>query len=213
MNKFVFLASVWVLSTSVQADNWRFSGYTTFGDIEANGSDITASLEGYYHSQNRLGRLTLMGEIDSARIGNVQADTTPFQVTQFGVAQRFPLGEQAAITLGYQNLFGFGESLENRPSIALQYVFQNGMYLSHRTRYHHTDYKLLNSTTRLDNVIGYQFNGYDAYFQHIHFTTEERDDFQLRLTKLNETFSPFVELRTQQDREYSAFVVGVNLNI
>ncbi|MGR5119326.1 hypothetical protein ACPV5Q_02550 [Vibrio astriarenae] len=213
MKKAILLFGLCALSPLASAGDWLFSGYTTIGDIEANGSNINASLEGYYHHQNKLGRLTFMGEIDGAHIGEVDAKTAPFQVTQFGVIQRFAIGEQAAISLGYQNLFGFGESLENRPSIALQYGFQNGVYLSHRTRYHHADYEKLSSTTRFDNVIGYHFKGIDTYLQHIHFSTEDRNDFQLRITKLSETFSPFIELRTQQDREYNALVLGVNLSI
>ncbi len=181
--------------------------------MKENTSSVTASLEGYHHRSNRFGRLTLMGEIDGANIGKVEGGVyAPAQVSQFGVSQLFPIGEQAAVILGYQNLFGFGESLENRPSVAAHYGFKNGLYLSHRTRYHHGDY-VDSNTTRFDNVVGYKFNGYDTYVQHIHFTTGSKDDFQWRVVKQNDTFSPFVELRTQNDRDSSALVVGVNLSI
>ncbi|WP_146491792.1 hypothetical protein [Vibrio sp. T20] len=213
MRKYVLSVTLYLMSHAAVANSWLFSGYAKFGDMEANGSNVTTSLEGYHYSQNTLGRLMLMGEIDSANVGEVDQNTPPFQVTQFGAIQRIAIGQQAAISFGYQNLFGLGESLENRPSIALQYGFKNGLYLSHRTRYHHADFDALSSTTRLDNVIGYAFNGFDTYLQHIYFSNENRNDFQWRVTKQAETFSPFVEIRTQQDRDYYAWVVGVNLSI
>ncbi|WP_428772202.1 oligogalacturonate-specific porin KdgM family protein [Vibrio sp.] len=155
---------------------------------------------------------TLLTEFDGIGLGEytqngeaVRGETSAVGVT-LGVEQAFSINDNLWVAAGYHHLMRNGKAWQYRPLVKVGYNFDNGLYISNRTRLHYDaeDGATKNDlvTTRFDNAIGYQFvdQPLNLKYNNVYQRNDNRAntmDHELRATWTREGVQPYFELRSQ----------------
>jgi hypothetical protein len=207
MKKVLALTALAVASTSAFAGSSYVTGNVQF-HTETN-PNATSTLEaGHTFDTNT----TLLVEFDGIGLGTYEQggvdvrNVAPAVGVTLGAEQSYSINDNLWVAAGYHHLMRNGDAWQYRPLVKIGYNFDNGLYISNRTRFHfdaesgETKNELV--TTRFDNAIGYQMSDMPVNFKYnnVYQSNENANntmDHELRATWTRTGVQPYFELRSQ----------------
>ena len=199
MKKLIALTALAALSTS---GAFAGSSYVT-GNVQLHNesaNEITSTLEAGHTFDTGT---TLLVEFDGINLGEYRdASGKADPAITLGAEHALNINQNLWVAAGYHHLLQNGEAIQYRPLIKVGYNFDNGVYVSNRTRFHFDAESKDLATTRFDNAIGYNLTEvplgvkYNNVFQ-ANDGKANTMDHELRATWTRTGVQPYFELRSQ----------------
>lgn len=208
MKKLLTLSAITLaFASTAYAGSSYVTGNVQF-HTEAN-PDVTSTLEAGHTFDTGT---TLLVEFDGIGLGEYKVNdesvrsTAPAVGVTLGAEQAYSINDNLWVAAGYHHLMRNGEAWQYRPLVKIGYNFDNGLYISNRTRFHFNaeDGETKNDlvTTRFDNAIGYQLTDHDINlkYNNVYQSNDNANntmDHELRATWTRQGVQPYFELRSQ----------------